>query len=53
VWGRGVSKERVGGRIEAVGEGELERDPRQLTLIAFDSSGEVGQRRWVSFPLPS
>lgn len=43
VWGRGVSKKRVGRKeLRPTGEDKLETNPDQLTLIAFDSSGEVG-----------
>lgn len=43
VWGRGVSKKRVGRKEwRPTGEDKLETNLDQLTLIAFDSSGEVG-----------
>lgn len=44
VWGKGVSeKEGAEKEQKPIAEDKLETNPNQLSLIAFDSSGEVGQ----------
>lgn len=43
VWGRGVNKVKGGEKEQTpTGEDKLKTNPDQLSLIAFDSSGEVG-----------